>query len=69
MSYHIGLFDDICLQRWVGFGHWDRGTSYCVVFTFHYKEFRQRHTKYWNGAPVYYLSVSGPGSLGDVNNL
>lgn len=25
MSYHIGLFDDICLQRWVGFGHWDRG--------------------------------------------
>lgn len=68
MSYHMGLFDDICLQRWVGFGHWDRVhlLRFRTVYLFISTEFRQRHTKYWNETLVYHLSVSGSGNLGDV---
>jgi hypothetical protein len=74
MSYHIGLFDDICPQRWVGFGHWERGyillRRFRTVYLFISTEFRQsqRHTKYWNGTLVYYLSLSGTGNVGDVTD-
>ena len=72
MSYHIGLLMIyVCKDGWalvIGIGV----TSYCVVlvqvYLFISKEFRQRHTKYWNGTLVYYLSVSGTGNLSDAND-
>ena len=69
MSYHIGLFDDICLQRWVGFGHWDRvHLLRFVPYTFSLAQSSGKGIlNIEMELFVYYLSLSGFGSLGDVS--